>query len=492
MTFVASLEPRTLWTHFDRILEIPRGSRNEGQIRAYVLQVADRHGLEHRTDAAGNVLVHKPASPGREHAPVTVLQSHLDMVNEKNQDVEHDFDRDPIRPDRHGDYLRASGTTLGADNGIGVAAMLAILEDPDLVHGPLELLFTVDEETGLTGASGLDGSMIRGRRLLNLDTEEHGTIYVGCAGGGDTTLRLPVAWVPAPASATPFELSLRGLKGGHSGVDIHLQRGNAIQLLARIVDAAARENPLLLAALHGGNMRNAIPREATATVVLHQDHAGAFQAAAGRELDRVREALAAVEPDLRLEIRSPDEPPARVLDAHTSRRTLDLLLALPHGVSAMSPDIPGLVETSTNLAVVRTESEHITILTNTRSSVAAELEALRARIRAAASLAGAVVESLPAYPGWKPDLRSPLLHVVRQTCSACLGRDPEIKAVHAGLETGIIGTHVPGMDMVSLGPQIEFPHSPDERVHIPSVAEFFGLLAEVLEALSVSEEGERS
>ena len=482
-TFVSDLAPTALWAHFDRILTIPRGSGDEEAMRAYVLEVADRKGLEHQRDAIGNVVVRKPGAPGHEDAPITILQSHLDMVNEKNSDVSHDFSTDPLVPARDGDYLKATGTTLGSDNGIGVAAMLAIMESDDIAHGPLELLFTIDEETGLTGAAKLDGSMLKGRRLLNLDTEEEGAIYVGCAGGGDSHLSLPVTRAAAPGGATAFRVALRGLKGGHSGVDIHLQRGNAIRLLARLLDAAARGADFRIAAFEGGDKHNAIPREATATVLVGSKDADGFRQRLDAELERVQDAFAPAEPGLAMtaeEATSPDT----ALDEASSWKALHLLHALPHGVAAMSYDIPDLVETSTNLARVRTEKDRVTILMNTRSSVAGELEGLRARIRAIAHLAGAEVEEETPYPGWKPNLESRLLEVVTDVYHEDLGEEPAIKAIHAGLETGIIGEKVPGMDMVSIGPQIEFPHSPDERVRIPSVADFYALLVRTLERLA--------
>jgi len=482
MSFVESLEPRRLWQHFHRILQIPRASKEEERIRAYVLEVAERNGLDARVDGAGNVVVRKPATAGREGNDVTILQSHLDMVNEKNTDVEHDFATDPIHPERDGDYLTARGTTLGADNGIGVAAMLAVMEDPDLIHGPLELLFTVDEETGLTGAASLDGSLLQGRRLLNLDTEEEGTIYVGCAGGGDSSLTLPIAWTDPPDAGVGMKLSLRGLRGGHSGVDIHLQRGNAIQLLARLLETAGRGLTVHLADINGGNMRNAIPREATATVVIARDDAAPFRDRALTEFARVRSAFGIADPNMALGLDDVDAH-VPVMDVDSTWTCLHLLHAMPHGVEAMSLDIPHLVETSTNLAVARVEGDHLHVLTNTRSSIASELAALRARIRAIAHLAGADIDQDDAYPGWRPDLDSAILAFVRDVYARHLGREPEVKAVHAGLETGIIGEKIPGMDMVSIGPQIEFPHSPDERVRIPSVGEFYALLTRTLERL---------
>ena len=483
MSFVRDLEPRSLWAHFDRILEIPRGSKEEDAMRAYVLEVAEGTGLEHQVDDAGNVVVRKPGSAGHEDGPITILQSHLDMVNEKNADVDHDFSKDPIEPRRDGDWLTARGTTLGADNGIGVAAMLAVMEADDVVHGPLELLFTIDEESGLTGAAQLDGSMLQGRQLLNLDTEEEDAVTVGCAGGGDSHLSLKVTRTDPPADARAVALSLRGLKGGHSGIDIPLQRGNAVRLLARILDAGARGSSFHLADFAGGDKHNAIPREARALVVLPAEEVESFRKRAQDEFTAVQDAFAAAEGGMRFTAETGEVPEA-VLDRASSWAALHLIHALPHGVASMSYDIPDLVETSTNLAKAALDFDRLEILTSTRSSVASELEALRARIRATAHLAGADVEEAAPYPGWKPDLDSHVLHVLKETFEEERGEPPHVEAVHAGLETGIIGEKVPGMDMVSFGPQIEFPHSPDEKVLIPSVGRFYRLLVRTLEKLA--------
>jgi dipeptidase D len=483
MTFVSELDPQPLWGHFDRILEIPRGSKEEDRMRAYVLEVAERSGQEHQVDGAGNVVVRKPGAPGREDAPITILQSHLDMVNEKNSDVRHDFTRDAIQPQKDGEWLKAKGTTLGSDNGIGVAAMLALMEADDVDHGPLELLFTIDEESGLTGAAQLDGSMLQGRQLLNLDTEEEEAVTVGCAGGGDSHLSLPVVRTDPPAGAEAVQLSLRGLKGGHSGIDISLQRGNAVRLLARILDAGARDTTLHLADFSGGDKHNAIPREARAVVVLPADQVEGFRKCAQDEFSAVRDAFAAAEDAMTFSAEAGEVPEA-VLDEASSWAVLHLLHAMPHGVASMSYDIPDLVETSTNLARAVLGFDELEILMSTRSSVASELEALRSRIRAIAHLAGADVEEEDAYPGWKPDLDSHVLKVLRETFEEERGNAPHVEAVHAGLETGIIGEKVPGMDMVSFGPQIEFPHSPDEKVLIPSVERFYRLLLRTLEKLA--------
>lgn len=483
MTFVAELEPTPLWRHFDEILTIPRGSKEEERIREYVLSVAKRANLEHVVDGAGNVVVRKPGTKGHEKADVTILQSHLDMVNEKNSDVDHDFSKDPITPKRDGEYLTAAGTTLGSDNGIGVAAMLAVLEADDLVHGPLELLFTVDEETGLTGASQLDGAMLEGRRLLNLDSEEEAQIYVGCAGGADSTLTLPLATTSTPSGTVALSVRLHGLKGGHSGVDIHLQRGNAVQLLARALNSLSFRMSFHLVELSGGNKHNAIPREAFASVVVPKGERDKLVADLDAEVAAIADEYRPAEPDMKLQVADADVPSVMWDDASTER-VLHLITALPHGVLAMSYDIPGLVETSTNLATVTEKDGSLVIGCSSRSSVDSALRALRERIRAVATLAGAAVEEGNGYPGWKPDLKSPLLEVLKRVHQTELNVEPEIKAIHAGLECGIIGEKVPGMDMISFGPQIEFPHSPDERVKVSSVGNFYRVLATTLKELA--------
>jgi dipeptidase D len=483
MSFVADLEPPEVWRHFDRILQIPRGSGSEEGMRRYVLEVVGRHGFSSRIDAAGNLVLAKPASPGREGAAGTVLQSHLDMVNEKDKGVAHDFSRDPIKPRRDGEWLKATGTTLGADNGVGVASMLAMLESRDVAHGPLELLFTVEEEVGLVGASKLDPSLVAGRRLLNLDSEEEGAVTVGCAGAAGSDLDLEVEEESVPAGAAALRVRLGGLKGGHSGLEIHLQRGNAVKLLARALAAALAERPFRLAAFTGGDKRNALAREAEALAVVAAGERRELAEAVERELEAIRAEHLPVEPDLRFEVVE-EEAPARAWSAATTSRALALVEALPHGVLAMSHDIPGLVETSTNLASAMLRDGSLRLHLSSRSSVASALAAARRRIRAAASLAGATVDQPPGYPGWKPDLGSPLLALVRRVHERVLGSAPELKAVHAGLECGILGEKLPGMDMVSIGPRIESPHSPEERVDVPSVARFYGLLRTLLEEMA--------
>ena len=484
MTFVSDLEPTALWRHFDTILTIPRASKNEGRMRSHVTALADRFGLAHHADAIGNLVVRKPAAPGHEGADVTILQSHLDMVQEKNADVAFDFAADAIVPQRQGEYLTATGTTLGSDNGVGVAAMLAVMEGTSLAHGPLELLFTVDEETGLTGAARLDGGLLQGRRLINLDSEEDGILYVGCAGGGDSRLTLPIGTEPAPESGIALAVALRGLKGGHSGVDIHLQRGNAVKLLGRALWAVGLLGHRgALARFEGGTAHNAIPREAFATVVVPADGQGALLAALEREVAAIRAEYGPADPGMRLTADAMPRPDT-VWDAATTERVLGLVNALPHGVEAMSYDIPDLVETSVNLATAAPVDSSLQVSLSSRSSIDSALEAMRRRVRAVGMLAGAEIDEEAPYPGWKPDLDSPLLEVVKTVHRRTFDGDPGVKAIHAGLECGILGKKAPGIDMISFGPRIEFPHSPDERVHIESVGRFYKLLEATLTALA--------
>ena len=483
MTFVAALEPTPLWGHFDTILTIPRASGNEDRMRQTVVEIAQSAGLDHDIDAAGNVVVRKPGTSGHENAPITILQSHLDMVTEKNSDHAHDFTTDAIVPEQAGAYLTADGTTLGSDNGIGVATMLAVMEATGLTHGPLEFLFTIDEETGLTGASELDASLLQGRQLINLDSEEEGILYVGCAGGGESRLTLDLATTPAANGSVTLAIALKGLKGGHSGCDIHLQRGNAIKLLGRLLWNAYLETRFLLAGVEGGSAHNAIPREAFATVVVENDSKAAVVAAIEAELEAIREEYGPADPAMELSV-SPADPPEAVWVRSTTETVLGLLSALPHGVAAMSYDIPELVETSINLATVKQHGNQVTVSLSSRSSIDSALESLRRQVRASGMLAGALVTEDTPYPGWKPNLESRLLEVVKSVHTLEFGNEPDVKAIHAGLECGIIGKKAPGMDMISFGPIIEFPHSPDERVQIESVGRFYRLLTATLAELA--------
>jgi dipeptidase D len=481
-TFVSDLDPKPLWKHFDAILAIPRPSGQEEAARQYVLGLAETKGLPVRRDSYGNFVVSKPASPGQEGAPTVVLQAHLDMVTEKNSDVQHDFTKDPIVPRREGEWVKATGTTLGADNGIGAAAMLAVLEADDLVHGPLEFLFTVEEETGLIGAGELDGSIVSGRLLLNLDTEEEGEVTIGCAGAGNTSLSLPAETAAPPSGVAALEVSVTGLKGGHSGMEIHLPRGNALKLLARALYAVSLDHPLHVATFTGGGKHNAIPREASAVHLVRPEDTGAIRAALDKEGQAIRAEMQPGEPDVRLDVREAPLPD-RAWTETAGRRAVALVHALPHGVLTMSQDIPGLVETSTNLAAAA-RNGGFQILLSTRSMVDSALRGARQRIRAAAELAGASVEENKGYPGWKPDPHAALLATFQRLHESITGAEPELKAVHAGLECGVIGDKCPGMQMISFGPRIQGAHSPDERVHVESTERFWKLLVALLAELA--------
>ena len=477
MTSILDLEPKIVWKHFDEIRKIPRCSKHEEKIREYIVNFAKQHGLEYQVDKAGNVVVRKPASSGMENKPMVVLQAHMDMVCEKNKDVDHDFSKDPIKVKIEGEWVTAEGTTLGADDGIGVATALAILEDKNLKHPPIEALFTVDEETGLTGAFALEKDFLKGRTMINLDSEEFGIIYVGCAGGGDSTIKLAVKKEKVPDGMKVMHVFVKGLKGGHSGCDIHEQRGNAIKILARILWKVKKEIEIRIIDISGGDKHNAIPREAEATVAV--ENAERFKEIVNSEAKDILEEIKPVDPDMKVEIS--EAKGEEGLDKESSYKVIDLLYALPHGVLAMSYDIPDLVETSTNLAKVRLEGDKVTVVMSSRSSTKTELQATRDRIRAIAELAGAEVEEGSTYPGWKPNLDSKILKIAKEVFKEMFGKEPEIKAIHAGLETGVIGEKFPGMDMISIGPDVRNPHTPDEKVHIGSVEKFYRYVAKILE-----------
>lgn len=480
---IQGLQPEILWKRFYEISQVPRPSKKEEQITAYLENLFQHLGLKYAKDKAGNLVAKVPASKGYSKAPVVVLQGHSDMVCEKNRSTRHDFDKDPIQLLRAGEWIKADGTTLGADNGIGVAAALAVLSDPSVIHGPLEILITIDEETGLTGANQLSPKMLKGKYLLNLDSEEDGIFYIGCAGGVDTLGAFNVQTEPPKISGHVAQnLLVSGLKGGHSGCDIHLGRANAIKLLARTVQALQAVD-YRLARLQGGSKRNAIPREAEVTLVF-----------AEKDLEKVRSIIARCEQDFQSEYKIPDDNvrlsmentalPDVVYTKSLSKKIVNTLLALPHGVVQMSADIDGLVETSSNLATVVSDAQTLKIGTSQRSSVESAKQYIAGSVSAVLKLAGAKIEKSDGYPGWKPDTGSALLHVCRQAALEVYGHEPEVKAIHAGLECGILGGKYPGLEMISFGPTITGAHSPDEQVHIPAVEKFYVLLKAVLKALA--------
>jgi dipeptidase D len=476
---IDDLTPPLVWRYFAELSRIPRCSKNEAAASQFIVDTATRLGLAARQDRFGNVVVRKPASPGRENAASVCLQGHLDMVCEKHPATVHDFSKDPIELVRRGNAMTANGTTLGADNGIAVATNLAIMADRTLEHGPLEFLFTVDEETGLTGAHNLQPDFLESRTRLNLDSEEEGTLYVGCAGGKDTTGTWTVAYEAAPDGFAPLQVTVSGLHGGHSGLDIDKGRGNALKLLVRVLRELANAGARL-SRVEGGNKRNAIPREAQALVFVPEiAHA---EQIVNQWNATLRAELTTVERGLKVDATRVSAPDGHVFIAPHQKQITQALVALPHGVIKMSADIPDLVETSTNLAVATTDASTVTVATSQRSSVTSEIQEIVATVSTIFELAGARVEQSDGYPGWKPNLDSPILKTAIDTFKSLYGKEPAVKAVHAGLECGIIGEKYPGIDMVSFGPTLEGVHSPDEKIFLDTVPRFWEFLLAMLNA----------
>jgi dipeptidase D len=479
----AGLEPAGLWTHFAAMTRIPRPSGREREMAAYVTAWAERLGYPVQADERGNLCVHVPGDPSRPDAPVVVLQSHLDMVCERDPGSAHDAERGDIHVVRDGEWLRAEGTTLGADNGIGVAAMLHAGEAADLRRGPLDLLFTVEEETGLDGAQALAPRIVRGRVLINLDNEEDGELCVGCAGSRAALVSMRGTPSPPDPGAAAIAISVGGLLGGHSGMDIVKPRLNAIRALGRLLRAAAGAGDARLVSIRGGGKRNAIPRDASAVISVPSASESAVREALAREADALRGQHAAAEPGLTIDV-APSDAQGDAWSADETRRLADLLVALPCGVRTMSPSVPGLVETSSSIGTLEMDGPEVRIGSLVRSSLAPGADDVVGTIGSVARLAGASAESTGGYPGWQPDPASRVVEVARGAFERTFGAQPRITGVHAGLECGIIGDRIPGMDMVSFGPDIRGPHAPGERVHAGSVARFWRLLAAVLDDLS--------
>jgi len=484
-SIIDGFEPKNLWKHFEDITKIPRPSKHEEKILQYLKKFANERNLEMREDSTGNIVVIRPGSKGGENAPVIVIQSHVDMVCEKNRDYNHDFMKDPLKLYIEGGWLKAEGTTLGADNGIGVAAALSLLDMPiDCKLPPLECLFTVDEETGLTGAFALNGDIIEGRTMLNLDTEDWGEICIGCAGGGDSSIDLNVDYQDTPSDFLSFQLSVEGLMGGHSGVDIHEGRGNAIVFLASIIDALQNSMDCRIVSLQGGDKHNAIPREAFATVVVSPEAMSNAQIIVSKREQGLIKEFGSKEKNLRITFAGLDDAPEKTLASNSQKALIGLLRTIPHGVLKYSHDVEGLVETSNNLAAVKLVGGNYNIVSSTRSSISDALELQRERIALMSKAYGAKVEQDEAYPGWAPNLNSSILETTSKIYAELLDGEPNVCAIHAGLECGVIGEKVNGMDMISFGPTIKGPHSPDERVDIPSVKKFWELLLRILEELA--------
>lgn len=481
---IEGIEPKILWDRFYGISQIPRPSKKEEKIREHLKNLLKELNVDFKEDKVGNILAYVPATKGYENAPTVVLQGHVDMVCEKNKDKDFDFENDPIELVRDDGWITANGTTLGSDNGIGVAAALAVITDKDVVHGPIEILCTVDEETGLTGANNLEPGFMSGKILLNMDSEEDGAFYVGCAGGIDTVANFKINSTPVPADTKAYEILVTGLKGGHSGLDILLGRGNAIKILARMLKKLA-DFDLNIAEIEGGSLRNAIPREAEVVVYLSDDNAARLKTIiAGFEKD-IKNELHATDSGVEILFNEVDSKHDTVFDSDFSSKLIDTLLALPHGVIAMSQDIEGLVETSTNLATVKMKDGNVVIGTSQRSSVNSAIEYISSSVAAAFTLAGGDVKMGDGYPGWTPNLNSNLLKISKEVFKDLFGKEPEIKAIHAGLECGILESKNPGMDMISFGPTIQNAHSPDERINIETVGKFYKLLSGILGRLAI-------
>lgn len=491
---LGGLEPRALWKYFKDISRCPRPSKNETRVLQYLIDFAEARSLEWQQDTAGNLVIRRPGTGGGENAPVVVVQGHVDMVCEKDDTVHHDFNSDPIKVKRTGDWVHADGTTLGADNGIGVAAALALLDMPATAKlPPLECLFTVDEETGLNGAYAIDKSLVKGRTMLNLDTEVWGEICVSCAGAGDSTVTLDVQLENAPSSAYCFKVVVEGLMGGHSGLNIHEDRANAVQLLAGTVEALLKRIPgSRLVQLEGGEKRNAIARQASAFILVPPSAQDTARSVVAAKFAEAKAEFGLKEHTMCIRMAPAELALGTVVAPTDALRMLALLRTLPHGPVKFSHAMPGLVETSNNLAMIRpsappakgTRTMHYTIATMTRSALGSALEAVRDRIESSAKLCGAHVARSKAYPGWAPNMQSQLLQVVKGTMARAGGVEPKVVAVHAGLECGILGERFPGMDMVSFGPTIEAAHSPQERVYVPSVVPFWQTTLATLEILA--------
>lgn len=476
---IRNLEPKALWNNFYSLTQIPRPSGKKEKIGQFLVEFGKSLGLETLQDEIGNVLVRKPATPGMEDRQAVVLQSHMDMVPQKNSNVDHDFEKDPINAFVDGEWVRANSTTLGADNGIGVAAAMSILQSTDIPHPAVEMFITVEEETGMFGAFGLQPDFLKGDILINMDSEDEGELYVGCAGGLDANITFRYSEVEVPEGDVAYKLSLTGLKGGHSGVDINLQRANANKLMFRFLKTAVAELEARLCCIEGGNLRNAIPREAFSVITVPKGNeddllnaVAEFEALFTDEFSGVEEGISfKAEPTDRIKGLMPEEIQDDLINAIT---------ACPNGVYRFIPEVPEVVETSNNVAIVKSDGEKVEVKCLIRSSVESRKEELASMIESAFSLAGAKVEFSGAYPGWKPNLDSPILKKMINVYETNYGKTPKIMIIHAGLECGILGTHYPQMDMISFGPTIRFPHSPDEKVNIETVQKFWDYLQKTL------------
>ncbi|MCG9631304.1 aminoacyl-histidine dipeptidase [Vibrio fortis] len=479
---ISKLSPTPLWQFFDKICSIPHPSKHEEELAQYIIAWATEQGLDVRRDPTGNVFIKKPATPGMENKKGVVLQAHIDMVPQKNEDTVHDFTKDPIQPYIDGEWVTAKGTTLGADNGMGMASCLAVLASNEIKHGPIEVLLTVDEEAGMTGAFGLEAGWLEGDILLNTDSEQEGEVYMGCAGGIDGAMTFDVARNAIPEGFVTRKLTLKGLKGGHSGCDIHTGRANANKLLARFLAGHAKELDLRIVEFKGGSLRNAIPREGFVTLAVPAENQeklaslyNYYTELLSTELGKVEDSIVTFNEEASVEMGA--------LAAADQARFIAALNAAPNGVIRMSDEIEGVVETSLNVGVITTEENSITVLCLIRSLIDSGRSQVESMLHSVAELAGASIEFSGAYPGWKPDADSEIMHIFRDMYEGIYGHKPNIMVIHAGLECGLFKEPYPNMDMVSFGPTIKFPHSPDEKVKIDTVELFWNQMVALLEAI---------
>ena len=480
---IRQLAPEPLWSHFSDLNAVPRASKKEEQVIQFMKAFGEGLGLETIVDEVGNVIIRKPASAGFENRIPIVIQSHLDMVHQKNADTDFDFANQGIEMLVDGDWVSAAGTTLGADNGIGVATIMALLSSDDIPHPPVEALFTIDEETGMTGAKGLKGGLMSGQILLNLDTEEDNELTIGCAGGVDVTATQQYIPEETPAGSAGFQLKLRGLTGGHSGVDIHLGRGNANKIMNRVLWNAFKEFEIRIGEIDGGGLRNAIPRESAATIAVHSDQADEFKAWFDGQVETILKEYKTTDPQAEFTYEELGQAPEKVLPLKLQKYVLGVLYSVLSGIHRMSPEISDLVQTSNNLARVLVKDGELKIGCLTRSSLNSERDDLASALTAALELTGASVETQGDYPGWKPVPDSAIVELMSNLYEEMFNEKPHVAACHAGLECGIIGTNYPDMQMISFGPNITGAHSPDERVQISSVQKFWKFFKETLKRI---------
>lgn len=486
MKTIESLNPQNVWKHFYSLTRVPRPSGHLKAVTEFLLNFGRSLNLESFTDEAGNVIIKKPATPGMENRKGVILQAHMDMVPQKNNDTVHDFEKDPIETYIDGDWVRAKGTTLGADNGLGVAAIMAVLEDNSLKHGPLEALITADEETGMYGAFGLKPGTVNGEILLNLDSEDEGELYIGCAGGMDVTATLQYKEVEPDPEDVAVRVTLKGLRGGHSGLEINQGRANANKLLVRFVREAVASYEARLASWEGGNMRNAIPREATAVLTIPAENEEELMGLVKYCEDQFNEEFGVIETPISFKAERVELPKGEIPE-EIQDNLIDAIFACQNGVLRNIPTIPDTVETSSNLAIIIIKDGEASIKILARSSSDSMKEYLTTSLECCFAMAGMKVEMTGGYSGWQPNIDSPILHAMKESYKAQFGVEPAVKVIHAGLECGIIGAIIPGLDMISFGPTLRSPHSPDERALIPTVAKFYDFLVATLEQTPVKE-----